>query len=64
MTKKSDRAGECYDCGAKWEAGQEISGNGHKTKAGKDYWCMYGTNCQGAMKLQGSQSPQATVRRP
>lgn len=60
---QSTRDGECYDCGAKWVKGELISANGHKTKAGKDYWCKNGTNCQGAMKM-GNTEPTITVPIP
>lgn len=51
MAIESKRDGECYDCGTTWKAGENISANGHKTKAGKDYWCKNGANCQGNMQL-------------
>lgn len=54
MPIKSNRDGSCYDCGKPWKEGDEIDSNGHKTKAGKDYWCKDGKNCQGAMQMTGS----------
>jgi hypothetical protein len=54
MAIKSNRDGQCYDCGVEWKEGDMIDANGHKTKLGKDYWCKNGKNCQGVMTLQGS----------
>lgn len=59
MPIKSQFDSQCYDCGTKYKTGDEIAPNGNKTKAGKAHWCKNGTNCQGAMKIDGFEHPEA-----
>ena len=61
MEFKANRDSHCFDCGKEYNEGTMLYANGHKTKAGKDYFCPDGTNCQGAMEFS---SPPRTAGDP
>ena len=52
---QSKYAGKCKDCGSEHAIGDEIDRNNN------DNWCRNGRNCQGAMQLQGTVTPQAKI---
>jgi hypothetical protein len=60
MVFKSNKDSECFDCKKAYKEGDELEPNGHKTKAGKDYFCPDGKNCQGTMHLK---TPSTTEKR-